>query len=45
MMNYLASSSHGQLISIQYYLRFFVKHDSLAEWGEGHCVTLPIWIQ
>ena len=41
----LSSSVNGCLISIQYYLRFFIKHSSMTEFGEGHCITMPLWIQ
>lgn len=41
----LAPSVQGELMSIQYYVRFFVKYDSwLDQSGEGHCVTIPIKI-
>ncbi len=41
---YLASSCVGQIMSVQYFIRFFVKHSSISEFGEGHCVSLPIWV-
>lgn len=42
---HLSSSVTGSLLSIQYYIRFFIKHSSMTEFGEGHCITLPVWIQ
>ena len=42
--NYLCSSFHGAAVSVQYYLRFFIKYQGLTQTGEGHCITMPIWI-
>jgi hypothetical protein len=40
----LAASHKGALFEVAYSLKIFVKHDSVTEFGEGHCVTLPIRI-
>mmetsp|Transcript_29139 Transcript_29139/g.36144 ORF Transcript_29139/g.36144 Transcript_29139/m.36144 type:complete len:165 (+) Transcript_29139:652-1146(+) len=33
---------HGKLITVDYELRIFVKHDAWNEWGQGKVVCLPI---
>ena len=44
MMDAFSTSVQGQLISISYTLRAYVKHDSWNEFGEGNCINLPIKI-
>jgi len=45
MKNVLSASIAGKNISIQYYLRVFVKHDGLmVSLGEGQCIVFPIRI-
>lgn len=34
----------GDLFSISYLLRVFIKHDSYNAFGEGNCISLPIKI-
>jgi hypothetical protein len=41
----LSHSAQGELISIQYFLRVFVKHDSWGAGGEGSCISIPIKIE
>lgn len=40
----LAASYKGAIFEVAYSLKIFVKHHSVTEFGEGHCVTLPIRI-
>jgi len=42
--NCLTQSFQGDLLSIQYFLKVFVKHDTWAKGGEGDCISLPISI-
>jgi hypothetical protein len=44
MLDSFSTSVQGQLISVSYTLRAYVKHDSWNEFGEGNCVNLPIKI-
>ena len=38
----VGSSCAGRLITVEYNLLVFVKHDSLTEFGEGNCISIPI---
>ena len=40
----LAPTINGKLISVNYNLSLYVKHDAWNEWGKGKGVTLPIKI-
>ncbi len=42
--NCLTQSFEGDLLSIQYFLRVFVKHDTWSKGGEGDSISLPISI-
>lgn len=42
MMQQTQASVNGQLLTIQYSVKVFVRHDSKQQFGEGECVTLPI---
>ena len=44
MMRQMQASANGQLFTIQYSVKVFVRHDSKQQFGEGECVTLPIRI-
>lgn len=44
MLNLFSTSVQGQLISVDYELRCYVKHDAWNEFGEGNCITLPVRI-
>lgn len=40
----MTGSVNGALYNVLYSLKVFVKHDSLTEFGEGQCITVPIRI-
>ena len=40
----LAPTFNGKIISVNYNLSLYVKHDAWNEWGRGRGVTLPIKI-
>ena len=44
MTSVLSGSIAGKNISIQYYLRVFVKHNGLMVLGEGECISYPLRI-
>lgn len=44
MLKAFTGSMAGDLFSISYTLRVFIKHDSYNAFGEGNCITLPIKI-
>ena len=44
MAESFTTSYEGKLISVDYSLRAYVKHDAWNEFGEGNCVKLPIKI-
>lgn len=44
LLNTISNSMSGRLFQIEYSLKFFVKHDSWDEFGEGTCVEMPIRI-
>ena len=44
MLRAFSITVHGKLITVDYVLKVFVKHDSWNEFGEGKVVSLPIQI-
>lgn len=38
----VGSSCNARLMIVEYNLMIFVKHDSLTEFGEGNCVSIPL---
>ena len=44
MLNSFSTSVQGKLISVDYELRCYVKHDAWNEFGEGNCIKLPVRI-
>lgn len=40
----LAGSTQNSTFSVSYFLRCFVKHVSVFEIGQGHCIQIPIQI-
>jgi hypothetical protein len=44
LLTTISNSISGRLFQIEYSLKFFVKHDSWDEFGEGTCVEMPVKI-
>lgn len=44
MLKAFSCSMQGNLFSVEYSLRVFVKHDSWNEFGQGNCINLPIQV-
>jgi len=44
LINAISNSFCGKLIKVEYSLKFFVKHDSWDEFGEGSCIEMPVRI-
>ena len=44
LLTTISNSMSGRLFQIEYSLKFFVKHDSWDEFGEGTCVEMPVKI-
>lgn len=44
LLTTISSSFSGRLFKVEYSLKFFVKHDSWDEFGEGTCVEMPVKI-
>lgn len=44
MLKSFSMSVHGRIVNVSYHIKFFVKHDSWNEFGEGQVVSFPIKI-
>ena len=44
IMNNTLGTIQGRLLSVNYFLKIFVKHKALTEFGEGNCATFPIFL-
>ena len=42
MLKSFSSTVKGKLITVEYFLKVYIKYDSWNEFGDGRCATLPI---
>jgi hypothetical protein len=44
IMNNTLGTIHGRLLQVTYFLKIFVKHQALTEFGEGNNAAFPIYL-